>query len=60
MRLALELSETVSASMPVVGAANELYKRAKSAGLGDRDMAAVYQVVNEPLARNTDQEWLNN
>ena len=46
--------------MPVVGAANELYKRAKSAGLGDRDMAAVYQVVNEPLARNTDQEWLNN
>jgi len=55
LRLALELSETVSASMPVVGAANELYKRAKSAGLGDRDMAAVYQVVNEPLARNTDQ-----
>ena len=43
--------------MPVVGAANELYKRAKAAGLGDRDMASVYQVVNEPLARNSDQDW---
>ena len=48
LRLALELSETVSQTMPCVSAANELYKRAMGAGMADQDMASVYRIVNEP------------
>lgn len=48
LRLALDLSESVSQSMPCISASNELYKRAMSASMGDRDMASVYRVVNEP------------
>jgi glyoxylate/succinic semialdehyde reductase len=32
--------------LPVAAAANEAYKRAKAAGLGDADFAAVYEAIN--------------
>ena len=32
--------------LPVAAAANEAFKRAKAAGLGDADFAAVYEAVN--------------
>jgi 3-hydroxyisobutyrate dehydrogenase-like beta-hydroxyacid dehydrogenase len=33
--------------LPVAAAANEAYKRAKAAGLGDADFAAVYEAVTQ-------------
>lgn len=47
LRLALSLSESVHQPIPVIASANELYKRSMSANLGDRDMAAVYEVVHQ-------------
>ncbi|GIX73358.1 putative oxidoreductase GLYR1 homolog [Caerostris extrusa] len=41
--LALNMSDNVILPMPVVSAANELYKHAKLLGYGDHDVAAVYQ-----------------
>jgi 3-hydroxyisobutyrate dehydrogenase-like beta-hydroxyacid dehydrogenase len=32
--------------LPVAAAANEAYKRAKAAGHGDADFAAVYEAIN--------------
>lgn len=51
LRLALELSDSVHLSMPCISSSNEVYKRAMAANMGDRDMAAVYRVINEPTHR---------
>ncbi|GLJ08884.1 hypothetical protein SUGI_0097580 [Cryptomeria japonica] len=48
MRLALALGDDVGVSMPVAAAANEVFKKARSMGLGDHDFSAVYQAVKEP------------
>uniref|UniRef100_A0A0D6R0W0 6-phosphogluconate dehydrogenase NADP-binding domain-containing protein n=1 Tax=Araucaria cunninghamii TaxID=56994 RepID=A0A0D6R0W0_ARACU len=48
MRLALGLGDDVGVSMPVAAAANEVFKKARSMGLGDLDFSAVYQAVKKP------------
>ncbi|KAK6911910.1 6-phosphogluconate dehydrogenase, NADP-binding [Dillenia turbinata] len=45
LRLALALAESVSQSTPIAAAANELYKVAKSHGLGDSDFSAVIEAL---------------
>ncbi|RLN07988.1 glyoxylate/succinic semialdehyde reductase 1 [Panicum miliaceum] len=45
MRLALALGDENAVSMPVSAAANEVFKKARSLGLGDLDFSAVYEVV---------------
>ncbi|OMO70795.1 hypothetical protein CCACVL1_18655 [Corchorus capsularis] len=45
IRLALALAESVSQSTPVAAAANELFKVAKSYGLGDADSSAVIEAL---------------
>ncbi|KAJ7533198.1 hypothetical protein O6H91_13G037200 [Diphasiastrum complanatum] len=45
LHLALALAEKVAQSTPVAAAANELYKLAKSTGLGDKDFSAVIEAV---------------
>lgn len=47
LRLALELGGAVGQPLPVAASANEVYKRAKDAGLGDNDFSAVLQAVRE-------------
>lgn len=49
LRLALAMADSVAQPLPVAAAVNELYKRAKAQGEGERDMAAVYTAS----ARNT-------
>lgn len=56
LRLALEMSESVNQSIPTIASANELYKRSMSAGLGDRDMASVYEVVHQVRHNNSMHE----
>ena len=45
LRLALALGDEADVALPVAAAANEVFKRAKAKGLGDADMAAVYEAV---------------
>jgi glyoxylate/succinic semialdehyde reductase len=45
LRLALQLAESVSQPIPVAAAANEVYKHAKSKGLGDQDFSAVIETI---------------
>ena len=45
LRLALQLAESVSQPIPVAAAANEIYKHAKSKGLGDQDFSAVIEML---------------
>ena len=45
LRLALQLSEEVHQQIPVISAANELYKTAVAKDHGDKDMCAVYTVL---------------
>uniref|UniRef100_A0A6U1E969 6-phosphogluconate dehydrogenase NADP-binding domain-containing protein n=2 Tax=Eukaryota TaxID=2759 RepID=A0A6U1E969_9CHLO len=45
MRLALALGDDVDQPLPVAAAANEAYKAAKAAGLGDNDMSAVHEAI---------------
>ena len=49
MRLSLGLAESVCQSTPIVAAANELYKVAKSCGLGDQDFSAVIEALKAKL-----------
>ncbi|XP_038055753.1 glyoxylate/succinic semialdehyde reductase 1-like isoform X3 [Patiria miniata] len=46
MRLALALADQVEQPIPVSAAVNELFKRAKNLGLGEKDISAVYKAVN--------------
>ncbi|XP_031479776.1 glyoxylate/succinic semialdehyde reductase 1 [Nymphaea colorata] len=48
MRLAVALGDEHAVSMPVAAAANEVFKRARSMGLGDNDFSAVYEAVKNP------------
>ena len=51
------LSEDVSQPLSVIGASNELFKRAVAEGYGERDMASVYRTVNHsPLDHHS---WLS-
>ena len=45
LRLALGLAESVSQSIPLAAAANEIYKVAKSRGLSDHDFSAVIEAL---------------
>lgn len=45
MRLALQLGDELAQALPVAAAANEAYKRARAAGQGDADFAAVYEAI---------------
>lgn len=45
LRLALEMAESVTQPVPVAAAVNELYKRAKTSGLGDEDFSAVIETL---------------
>lgn len=45
MRLALALGDQLGQPLPVSATANEAYIRAKAAGYGDSDFAAVYEAV---------------
>ncbi|KAI5071167.1 hypothetical protein GOP47_0013418 [Adiantum capillus-veneris] len=45
LRLALQLAESVSQPVPVAASANEMYKVAKSKGLGDQDFSAVIEAI---------------
>ncbi|CAN6457116.1 unnamed protein product [Victoria cruziana] len=45
LRLALGMAENVSQPSPIAAAANELYKIAKSQGLGDADFSAVVEAL---------------
>ncbi|XP_074574300.1 glyoxylate/succinic semialdehyde reductase 1 [Curcuma longa] len=45
MRLALALGDENAVSMPVAAAANEVFKKARSMGLGDHDFSAVHEAV---------------
>ncbi|KAJ8460865.1 hypothetical protein OPV22_033791 [Ensete ventricosum] len=49
LRLALGLAESVTQSIPVAAAANELYKVAKSYGLSDQDFSAVIEALRAKL-----------
>lgn len=46
MKLSLQIGEELEQPLHVAGAANELYKRGKAMGYGDRDMACVYRAIN--------------
>ncbi|KAF7152336.1 hypothetical protein RHSIM_Rhsim01G0245900 [Rhododendron simsii] len=48
MRLALALGDENSVSMPVAAASNEVFKKARSMGLGDLDFSAVFEAVKFP------------
>ncbi|XP_058073977.1 glyoxylate/succinic semialdehyde reductase 2, chloroplastic [Magnolia sinica] len=52
LRLALGLAETVSQSIPIAAAANELYKVAKSHNLGDQDFSAVIEALRSKLVQS--------
>ncbi|KAL9227513.1 hypothetical protein vseg_003194 [Gypsophila vaccaria] len=45
MRLAIALGDENAVSMPVSAAANEVFKKARSMGLGDQDFSAVHEAV---------------
>ncbi|KAI9072660.1 hypothetical protein K1719_045380 [Acacia pycnantha] len=55
MRLALGLAESVSQSTPIAAAANELYKVAKSHGLGDQDFSAVIETLKAKLQNSSNE-----
>uniref|UniRef100_H2YMD2 Cytokine-like nuclear factor N-PAC n=1 Tax=Ciona savignyi TaxID=51511 RepID=H2YMD2_CIOSA len=46
LKLALQIGDDLEQPLHVAGAANELYKRTKAIGFGDRDMSCVYRAVN--------------
>jgi glyoxylate/succinic semialdehyde reductase len=46
LRLALALGDELSQTMPVAAAANELYKKGRDLGLGDKDFSAVQKTLS--------------
>lgn len=48
MRLALALGDKLDQPLAVAAAANEVYKAAKTQGLGDNDFSAVIAAVKKP------------
>lgn len=48
MRLALALGDKLNQPLSVAAAANEVYKAAKTQGLGDNDFSAVVEAVKKP------------
>eukprot|EP00262_Sarcandra_glabra_P022066 TRINITY_DN9599_c1_g2_i1.p1 TRINITY_DN9599_c1_g2~~TRINITY_DN9599_c1_g2_i1.p1 ORF type:complete len:294 (+),score=74.68 TRINITY_DN9599_c1_g2_i1:248-1129(+) len=48
MRLALALGDENAVSMPVAASTNEVFKKARSLGLGDHDFSAVHEAVKVP------------
>ncbi|CAM6087882.1 unnamed protein product [Calypogeia fissa] len=46
MRLALALGDELAQTMPVAAAANELYKKGRTLGLGDEDFSAVLKTMS--------------
>ncbi|XP_024361826.1 glyoxylate/succinic semialdehyde reductase 1 [Physcomitrium patens] len=54
MRLALALGDEVGQSMPVAAAANEIYKKARSLGLGEQDFSSVHQALTQEAANASD------
>ncbi|XP_027344363.1 glyoxylate/succinic semialdehyde reductase 2, chloroplastic [Abrus precatorius] len=55
LRLALGLAESVSQPTPIAAAANELYKVAKSHGLGDQDFSAVIEALKSNFQNSDNQ-----
>ncbi|CAL5200016.1 unnamed protein product [Lathyrus oleraceus] len=55
LRLALGLAESVSQSIPIAAAANELYKVAKSHGYSDEDFSAVIEALKTKF-QNTENQ----
>lgn len=45
LRLALALSEKLDQNLALTAASNELFKRARIAGNGDKDIGAVFSVI---------------
>ncbi|XP_014682002.1 PREDICTED: putative oxidoreductase GLYR1 homolog [Priapulus caudatus] len=45
LRLAIAMGDQVDQPLPVTASSNELFKRARSLGYGDQDMAAVYKAT---------------
>ncbi len=46
LRACVCAGDELNQPLPVAAAANEAYKRAKAAGHGDADFAAVYEAIN--------------
>ncbi|XP_078496004.1 uncharacterized protein LOC100180692 isoform X2 [Ciona intestinalis] len=46
LKLAIQMGDKLEQPLSVASAANELYKRSKAQGFGDRDMSCVYRAVN--------------
>ncbi|XP_058748801.1 glyoxylate/succinic semialdehyde reductase 2, chloroplastic-like [Vicia villosa] len=55
LRLALGLAESVSQSIPIAAAANELYKVAKSHGYSDEDFSAVIEALKTKFQNSENQ-----
>ncbi|XP_022956320.1 glyoxylate/succinic semialdehyde reductase 2, chloroplastic-like [Cucurbita moschata] len=53
LRLALGLAESVSQPTPIAAAANEVYKVAKSHGLGDQDFSAVIESLKSKMQQHS-------
>ncbi|KAG6581848.1 Glyoxylate/succinic semialdehyde reductase 2, chloroplastic, partial [Cucurbita argyrosperma subsp. sororia] len=53
LRLALGLAESVSQPTPIAAAANEVYKVAKSHGLGDQDFSAVIESLKSKMQQRS-------
>lgn len=51
LRLALALGDELNQPLPVAAAANEVFKAAKTQGLGDNDFSAVVEAVKRPSAK---------
>ncbi|GBG74479.1 hypothetical protein CBR_g18889 [Chara braunii] len=56
LRLALALGEEVVQPLPVAAAANEVYKLARAAGLGDADFSAVLETVKSHSRGSTSND----
>lgn len=52
MRLALALGDENALSIPIAAAANEVFKKARSLGLGDLDFSAVHEAVKPGSSSN--------
>ncbi len=58
IRLALAMAEDVALPTPVAASVNELYKRAKAAGLGDQDFSAIIEAFQlDPKQSNHWQQF---
>jgi hypothetical protein len=58
IRLALAMAEDAALPTPVAASVNELYKRAKAAGLGDQDFSAILEAFElDPKQSNHWQQF---